>query len=137
MKSISIDIETFSDIDLSRCGVYKYVESDAFEILLFAYSVDGGEIEVIDIARGEHIPLEIIKALSDESITKWAFNSQFERICLSKYLRQNYPECFASYSIEEDHVGDFLDPVGWKCSMTWSAYLGLPLSLEGAGAVLA
>lgn len=136
MKNISIDIETCSDVDLQKCGVYKYVESENFEILLFAYSVDGSEVTVVDLAQGEEIPLEIIKALTDEDITKWAFNANFERVCLSVYLRRFYENEFTSYSILEDTVGDYLSPVSWKCSMIWSAYMGLPLSLAGAGAVL-
>lgn len=136
MKNISIDIETYSDVDLQKCGVYKYVESDNFEIILFAYSVDGSEVTVVDLAQREEIPLEIIKALTDEDITKWAFNANFERVCLSEYLRRFYENEFTSYSILEDTVGDYLSPVSWKCSMIWSAYMGLPLSLAGAGAVL-
>lgn len=136
MKNISIDIETYSDVDLQKCGVYKYVESENFEILLFAYSVDGSEVIVVDLAQGEEIPIEIIKALTDEDITKWAFNANFERVCLSVYLRRFYENEFTSYSILEDTVGDYLSPVSWKCSMIWSAYMGLPLSLAGAGAVL-
>lgn len=136
MKNISIDIETFSDVDLQKCGVYKYVQSPNFEILLFAYSVDSGEVIVIDLVQGETIPEEILDALTDEQITKWAFNANFERVCLSEYLRRFYPEKFVSYSIPEDSVGNYLDPSSWKCSMVWSAYMGLPLSLAGAGAVL-
>lgn len=136
MKRLSIDLETHSDIDLSKCGVYKYVESPNFEILLFGYSVDEGPVKVVDLALGEKIPNEILDALIDESVTKWAFNSQFERICLSEYLRRFYPEKFVSYSIKEDSVSNYLSPISWKCTMTWSAYLGLPLSLEGAGKVL-
>ena len=118
MKSIEIDIETYSDVDLSKCGVYKYASSPNFEILLFGYSVDGGEVRVVDLCQGEEIPAEILKALSDESVTKWAFNALFERVCLSNYL------------------GEWLEPESWKCSMVWSATLGLPLSLENVGAVL-
>ena len=136
MKNISIDIETFSDVDLQKCGVYKYAQSPNFEILLFAYSVDSGEVSVIDLAQGETLPEEILDALTDEQITKWAFNANFERVCLSEYLRRFYPEKFVSYSIPEDSVGNYLDPSSWKCSMVWSAYMGLPLSLAGAGAVL-
>lgn len=136
MKNISIDIETFSDVDLQKCGVYKYAQSPNFEILLFAYSVDSGEVSVIDLAQGETLPEEILGALTDEQITKWAFNANFERVCLSEYLRRFYPEKFVSYSIPEDSVGNYLDPSSWKCSMVWSAYMGLPLSLAGAGAVL-
>lgn len=136
MEKISIDIETFSDVDLTKSGVYRYAESPDFEILLFGYSVDGGEVKVIDIAQGEVIPDEILKALTDETVTKWAFNAQFERVCLSTYLRRNYPQYFSSYSIPEDSVGAYLNPRGWKCSMVWSAYMGLPLSLKAVGEVL-
>lgn len=136
MESLSIDLETYSDIDLKKCGVYKYAESPNFEILLFAYSVNNGPVQVIDLAQGEDIPTEILAALTDETITKWAYNASFERICLSVWLRRNHPEYFQSYSILEDTVGDYLDPSAWKCSRIWGAYMGLPLSLEGIGAVL-
>lgn len=136
MHTISIDIETFSSNDLSKCGVYKYVQAPDFDILLFGYSVDSGVVKVIDLVAGEEIPENVLNALTDETVTKWAFNSNFERICLSEWLRRKYPEYFTSYSIPEDTVGDYLDPHGWKCSMIWSAYMGLPLSLAGAGAVL-
>lgn len=136
MKPISIDLETYSDVDLQKCGVYKYAQSENFEILLFGYSVDGGEVIVIDLAQGEKIPKEIIKALTDESIIKWASNASFERVCLSEYLRKHYEKDFISYSIREDTVRDYLDPSSWRCSMIWLAYMGLPLSLSGAGAVL-
>ena len=138
MKTISIDIETFSDINLAKCGVYKYAESPAFEILLFGYSVDGGKVQVVDLAQGERIPNAILDALTDESVTKWAFNASFERVCLSRYLR----DLGMSLDPFHDHhplsrdCARFLNPAGWKCSMIWSAYMGLPLSLEGAGAVL-
>lgn len=136
MKNISIDLETYSDVDLQKCGVYKYVQSPSFEILLFGYSVDEQAVQVVELAQGEKIPDEILDALTNEQIIKWAFNSQFERICLSEYLRRYYPQKFISYRITEDTVGDYLSPVSWKCTMTWSAYMGLPLSLEGAGKVL-
>lgn len=122
MKTLSIDIETYSSANLAKCGVYKYVESPDFEILLFGYSVDGGPIQVIDLASGETIPKEIIDVLTDENVTKWAFNANFERVCLSRYL--NYP------------TGKYLKPSSWKCSMVWAATMGLPLSLEGVGSVL-
>lgn len=122
MKNLEIDIETFSSINLAKSGVYRYVESPDFEILLFGYSVDGSKVKVIDLASGETLPKEIHDALEDEAVTKWAFNAQFERICLSRFL--GYP------------TGEYLDPEGWKCSMVWSAYMGLPLSLEGVGTVL-
>ena len=118
MRTLSIDIETFSDVDLKKCGVYKYASSHAFEILLFGYAVDGGAVRVVDLTCGEKIPDEVVAALSDASVTKWAFNAMFERVCLSNYL------------------GDWLEPEGWHCTMVWSATLGLPLSLEGVGAAL-
>lgn len=136
IKTISIDIETFSDIDLSKCGVYKYSESEKFEILLFAYSINHEEVQVVDLALGEKIPLEIISALVDGKVTKWAYNANFERVCLSRYISRYYPEYFISYSIPEDTVNEFLDPSSWRCSMIWAAYLGLPLSLARVGAVL-
>lgn len=98
MKNLSIDIETYSSIDLSKCGVYKYIEAEDFEILLFGYSVDGGEVQVVDLAQGEKIPVEIINALTNDNITKWAFNANFERVCLSVYLRKYYTPIFVSYS---------------------------------------
>ena len=136
METISIDIETYSENDLGKCGVYKYVQHPDFDILLFGYAVDGGDVRVVDLASGETLPEEVLAALSDETVTKWAFNSNFERVCLSEWLRRNHPEYFSSYSVPGDTVGDYLDPRGWKCSMVWSAYMGLPLSLSGAGAVL-
>lgn len=122
MKTLSLDLETFSDVDLSKCGVYKYASSPAFEILLFGYSVDGGDVQVVDLACGGEIPADILKALEDESVMKWAYNAQFERICLSRFL--GFP------------VGSYLDPSSWHCSMVWAATLGLPMSLENVGAVL-
>ncbi|NCC62640.1 MAG: hypothetical protein EOM12_17270, partial [Verrucomicrobiae bacterium] len=136
IKSLSLDLETYSDVDLSKCGVYRYAESPYFEVLLFGYSVNGGKVHVIDLALGEKIPEEIVNALTDDTITKWAFNASFERICLSYWLRRHHPDKFFSYSIPEDTVGAYLDPSSWRCSMIWSAYMGLPLSLEGVGAVL-
>lgn len=122
MKHISIDIETFSSVDLTKCGVYKYIEAPDFEILLFGYSVDGGAVQVVDLASGEKIPPDVLAALEDETVIKWAFNANFERVCLSRYL--GLP------------TGDYLDPMSWRCSMVWSAYLGLPQSLAEVGAVL-
>ncbi|NVF11063.1 DNA polymerase [Anaerococcus sp. AGMB00486] len=118
MKRLSIDLETYSSVDLGKSGVYKYAESEDFEILLFAYSIDDGEVKVVDLASGEIIPEEILAALSDESVEKWAFNANFERVCLSRFL------------------GKRLKPQGWYCTMIWSAYMGLPLSLEKVGEVL-
>lgn len=118
MRTLSIDIETYSDVDLSKCGIYKYASSPAFEVLLFGYAADSGDVRVVDLACGEQIPDEVIYALSDASVTKWAFNAMFERVCLSNFL------------------GEWLEPEGWHCTMVWSATLGLPLSLESAGAAL-
>lgn len=136
MKNIFIDLETYSDVDLQKCGVYRYAESPNFEILLFGYSVDEDAVSVVDLASGESIPNEILIALTDECITKWAFNSQFERVCFSAYLRKNYPQYFKSYRTGDDTVKKYISPKGWKCSMTWAAYMGLPLSLKAVGEVL-
>ena len=122
MKHISCDIETYSSVNLQKAGLYKYAESDDFEILLFAYSVDGGDVVVIDIANGESIPEDIVAAIYDDSVMKWAFNAMFERICISRHLKLP--------------LGEYLNPSSWYCTMIWSATLGLPLSLEGVGAVL-
>lgn len=122
MKTLSIDIETYSDVQLPKTGVYRYCESDNFEILLFAYSVDSQPVQVVDLACGESIPEEIIAALEDDTVIKWAFNAAFERICLSRFLGY--------------HTGTYLSPESWRCSMIWAATMGLPLSLEGVGAVL-
>ena len=122
MKTLSIDIETYSDVPLQKTGVYRYCESPNFEILLFGYSIDSGPVQVVDLACGEHIPKEVLAALEDDSVIKWAFNAAFERVCLSRYL--GYP------------TGEYLDPESWHCSMVWAATMGLPLSLEGVGAVL-
>ncbi len=136
MKTLSIDIETYSSMELPKCGVYKYTEAPDFDILLFGYSVDGGPVQVVDLASGETIPTEIIAALTDDTVTKWAFNAQFERICLSRWLRDHGGFNNTGYSIPEDSVGEYLDPAAWKCTMIWSAHMGLPLSLEGVGTVL-
>ena len=122
MRTLSIDIETYSDVPLQKSGVYRYCESPNFEILLFGYSIDSGPVQVVDLACGEHIPKEVLAALEDDSVIKWAFNAAFERVCLSRYL--GYP------------TGEYLDPESWHCSMVWAATMGLPLSLEGVGAVL-
>lgn len=135
MRTLSIDIETYSSIDLTRSGVYKYTESPDFRILLFGYAIDDGGVQVVDIASGEEIPEAVLSALTDPLITKWAFNANFERICLSRYLRELYPEYFSSYGHDEA-VSRYLDPLGWKCSMVLSASLGLPLSLKAVGEAL-
>lgn len=122
MKTLSIDIETYSPEPLAKCGVYRYCQAPEFEVLLFGYSVDSGPVQVVDLTAGEHIPADVLAALTDPAVSKWAFNAQFERVCLSRYL--GYP------------VGRYLNPDSWYCTMVWSATLGLPLSLEGVGAVL-
>ena len=136
IKELSMDVETFSDVDLGKCGIYRYSESANFEILLFGYAVNGGDVQVIDLALGEKIPDEIINALVDDEVIKWAFNSNFERVCLSYWLRKHHTDKFVSYGTSDDTVGNYLSPSSWRCSMVWSAYMGLPLSLEGVGAVL-
>ena len=136
MQNISIDIETYSGYDLGKCGVYKYAEAPDFDILLFGYSIDGGDVQVVDLTAGEAIPEDVLAALSDPVITKWAFNASFERICLSAWLRKKHPEHFKNDAASEDPASHYLSPASWKCSMIWSAYMGLPLSLEGVGAVL-
>lgn len=136
INTLSLDLETYSSVSLKKAGVYPYAESPDFEIFLFGYSVNGGPVQVVDIACGEQIPEPILASLTDDTVIKWAFNASFERICLSYWLQRHHPEYFKSYSIPEDSVRKYLNPESWKCSMVWSAYMGLPLSLEGAGAVL-
>lgn len=134
MENLSIDLETFSSVNLGKCGVYKYAESEDFEILLFGYSVDGGEVQVVDLAQGETIPEVVLSALTDETVTKWAFNAQFERICLSRYLRDKGINVNPGQTVKSE--GLFLNPSSWHCTMIWSATLGLPMSLENVGTVL-
>lgn len=134
MENLSIDLETFSSVNLGKCGVYKYAESEDFEILLFGYSVDGGEVQVVDLAQGETIPEVVLSALTDETVTKWAFNAQFERVCLSRYLRDKGINVNPGKTGKSE--GLFLNPCSWHCTMIWSATLGLPMSLENVGAVL-
>ena len=133
---ITIDIETKSDKDISKCGVYAYTDTPYFDILLFAYSIDGQPVQVVDTANVEEIPESVLAALADENVVKRAFNCNFERVCLSKYLRENHPQYFQSYSIDEDTVGDFLNPESWHCSMIHARTLGLPSSLAEVGKVL-
>ena len=138
MRNLEIDIETYSSIDLSKCGVYKYAEAEDFEILLFGYSMDGGDVAVVDLAAGERIPQNVLDAITDDSVTKWAFNAAFERVCLSRYLSDlgiSLDPFHDAHPLSQE-CARYLNPEAWKCSMIWSAYLGLPLSLEGAGAVL-
>mgnify|MGYP002515981386 CR=1 FL=1 len=136
IHEMSIDLETYSDVDIKKSGVYKYAESGNFEILLFAVSIDGGPVTVYDLACGEVLPDEIIDALVDDTVTKWAFNAVFERACISYWLKHNYPYKFKGYGPSDDTTSNYLSPVSWRCTMIWSAYIGLPLSLEGVGAVL-
>ena len=136
INMITIDIETKSDKDISKCGIYAYTDTPYFDILLFAYSIDGQPVQVVDMANGEEIPENVLAALVDENVIKKAFNVNFERVCLSKYLRKNYPQYFQSYSIDEDTVGDFLNPESWHCSMIHARTLGLLLSLAEVGKVL-
>ena len=136
INMITIDIETKSDKDISKCGIYAYTDTPYFDILLFAYSIDGQSVQVVDMANGEEIPENVLAALVDENVIKKAFNVNFERVCLSKYLRKNYPQYFQSYSIDEDTVGDFLNPESWHCSMIHARTLGLPSSLAEVGKVL-
>ena len=114
-----MDIESFSSVNLTKSGVYRYAENDDFEILLFGYSADGGPVQVIDLASGEQLPADIVTALTDPSVMKWAYNAQFERVCLSRFL--GLP------------TGEYLDPSPWRCTMVWAATLGLPLSLGRRG----
>ena len=138
MKSISIDLETRSSVDISKSGVYRYAEAENFAILLFAYAVDGGETQAIDLTNGETIPKEILDALTDESVIKWAFNANFERVCLSRYLSDLGigPDPFSHNHPLSKECTHFLNPCSWRCTMLWSAYLGLPLSLAAVGRVL-
>ena len=137
MKTLSLDLETYSSVDLGKPSVYRYVESPDFDILLLGYSADGGEVQVVDLAQGEQIPTEVIDALTDECVCKWAFNAQFERVCLSQWLRRNgYPLRNERYAAPDDPCMAYLNPAGWHCTMVWSAYLGLPLSLKDVGAAL-
>ena len=136
IKNLSLDLETKSSVDIAKCGVYKYAESPDFEILLFGVSVNHGPITVYDLACGDKVPEEIIAALSDDRVTKFAYNAAFERVCLSVWLHKNYPQHFKTYSVRGDPVQNYLDPSSWKCTMVWAAYNGLPLGLDKVGAVL-
>jgi len=136
LRTLSIDIETRSGTDLSKSGVYRYVEDPDFDMLLFGYSADDGPVRVIDLACGECIPENVLQAVADPAVIKWAYNASFERICFSSWLRRHRPDLFRACGDPEDTVGSFLDPASWRCSRIWAAYLGLPLSLEGVGSVL-
>ena len=136
IRKLSIDLETYSPEDLKKCGVYRYSESPEFAILLFGVSVNDGPVTVYDIASDEEPPDEILEALTDNSVEKWAYNASFERVCLSVWLRRHHPGFFKGYGAPDDSVKGYLDPTGWKCSRIWGAYNGLPLSLEMIGTVL-
>ena len=136
IKTLSIDLETRSGADISKAGLYRYAEDPEFDILLFGVSVNHGPVEVYDLANNGTIPDEILAALSDNNVTKFAYNASFERICLSEWLKRYHPEHFKSYGAEGDPVQEYLDPAGWKCTLVWAAYNGLPLGLDRVGAVL-
>lgn len=138
IQKLSIDLETFSDVDLAKCGLYKYAESPNFEILLFGYAVNDGAVHVVDLAQGEQIPEDILSTLTDDSVIKWGFNVAFERVCLSRYLsdRGISLDPFHDNHPLSQECARFLNPESWRCSMIWAATLGLPLSLKGVGAVL-
>jgi DNA polymerase len=138
MKELSMDLETFSSVDIAKCGVYRYADAPDFEILLFGYSVDKGPVQVIDLASGEEVPDEILEALTDESIIKWSFNAEFERICLSRFLRDLGRSCnpYVDNHPLTKEPAMYLSPEGWHCSKVWSAYMGLPQSLKEVGRVL-
>lgn len=138
MNTLSIDIETYSDVPPAKVGVYRYSESPNFEILLFAYSVDSGPVNVVDLANGEQIPDYVINALTDDEVVKWAFNASFERVCLSRYLRDLGASLDPFHDTHplSQNMARFLSPESWRCSMVWAATMGFPLSLEGVGAVL-
>ena len=145
IHTLSLDLETFSDVDLAKAGVYKYAESENFEILLLGVSINDGPVKVYDLASGDTVPDELVAAIASDDVIKWSFNASFERICLSAWLLRHYPHYLDNtdngftpcrYSIPEDTVGNYLNPVSWRCSMVLSAYNGLPQSLEQVGAVL-
>ena len=136
IKKLSLDYESRSDQDIGKSGAYRYWASPASRILLASISVNDGPVITYDLTAGEEIPEGVLKALTDPSVEKWAFNAAFERIASSVYLKRHRPDIFKSYGKPEDSVGDYLDPAGWKCSMVWAAYLGLPLSLDAVGRAL-
>jgi len=136
MNRMFIDLETRSDADITKTGVYRYADSPCFDILLFAVSIDDAPVQVYDLAQNDIIPDNILHALADHNVMKHSFNASFERICISVWLKRNYPELFHGYGNPQDSVSDYLDPESWRCSMVTSAYLGLPLTLAGVGAVL-
>lgn len=136
MNRMFIDLETRSDADITKTGVYRYADSPCFDILLFAVSIDDAPVQVYDLAQNDIIPDNILHALADHNVMKHSFNASFERVCISVWLKRNYPELFHGYGNPQDSVSDYLNPESWRCSMVASAYLGLPLTLAGVGAVL-
>lgn len=136
MKELHLDLETRSSVDINRGGVYRYASSPDFDILLLGYSIDGGDVTVIDLASGESMPEEVLRAIASDDVIKWAHNASFERVVLSYWLRRHRPDLFVGYGIDGDPTRDFLDPASWRCTMVLSAYNGLPLSLDKVGAVL-
>ena len=136
MNRMFIDLETRSDADITKTGVYRYADSPCFDILLFAVSIDDAPVQVYDLAQNDIIPDNILHALADHNVMKHSFNASFERVCISVWLKRNYQELFHGYGSPQDSVSDYLDPESWRCSMVASAYLGLPLTLAGVGAVL-
>jgi len=136
MNELHLDLETRSSVDISKGGVYKYASSPDFEVLLLGYAADGGEVNVIDLASGEVVPEEVLLALVDDSVTKWAHNCAFERVALSYWLRRHRPDLFVGYSIDGDPTQNYLDPASWRCTMVLASYNGLPLSLDKVSAVL-
>ncbi|SPJ39813.1 DNA polymerase I, thermostable [Corynebacterium diphtheriae subsp. lausannense] len=128
MHELFVDLETFSPVNLTKSGVYPYAEHPDFDVLLFGYSIDGNPVKVVDVASSEQLPAEVVEALVDPGVTKWAFNAAFERVCLSAWLARHHPDLIAGRN--------FLDPAQWRCTMVWSAYLGLPMSLEQVATVL-
>ena len=136
MKTLEIDLETRSDRYITKCGVYAYADSPYFAITLMSVAIDDGAVQLYDLSNGDRVPENILSALVDESVVKRAFNVNFERVCLSKYLREEYPQIFRSYSVGEDTVGDYLSPIGWQCTMIHCRTLGLPSTLASAGAAL-
>lgn len=136
MKELHLDIESRSSVDINRGGVYRYASSPDFDILLLGYSADGGEVSVIDLASGEAVPEEVLRAIASDDVIKWAHNSSFERVALSYWLRRHRPDLFVGYGIDGDPTRNYLDPASWRCTMVLSAYNGLPLSLDKVGAVL-
>lgn len=133
MKELSIDLETYSDVDIKQCGVYKYTDTPNFDILLFSYSIDGGDVITVDLASGEEIPIAVINALTNDTVIKWAFNANFERVCLSVWLRKYYPQYFKGYYAGDTLVNHYLNPASWHCSKVWANYMGLPHSLKAVG----